>query len=73
MKLTFLFLLIANISFCQSPYGDWYATLKSANLPLVFHINKDGKRDQITVDSPEQFAFDMPGEISIYKNNTLQV
>ena len=33
MKLTFLFLLIANISFCQSPYGDWYATLKAANLP----------------------------------------
>ena len=71
--LAFLFLLVTNISFCQSPYGDWYATLKAANLPLVFHINKDGKRDQVTVDSPEQFAFDMPAEISIYKDNTLQV
>lgn len=71
--LTFLLLLFANMSFCQSPYGDWYATLKAANLPLVFHINKDGKRNQITVDSPEQFAFDMPAEISIMKDNMLKV
>ena len=73
MRLAFLFLLIAQTIFCQSPYGDWYATLKAANLPLVFHINKDGKRNQITVDSPKQFAFDMPAEISISKNNTLKV
>ena len=73
MKLTFLFLLIANISFCQSPYGDWYATLKTANLPLVFHIKKDGKDNQISVDSPKQNAFDMPGEIFISKDNSLKV
>ena len=73
MKLTFLFLLIANISFCQSPHGDWYATLKAANLPLVFHIKKDGKDDQISVDSPKQNAFDMPGEIFISKDNSLKV
>ena len=73
MKLTFLFLLIANISFCQSPYGDWYATLKAANLPLVFHIKKDGKDYQISVDSPKQNAFDMPGEIFISKDNSLKV
>ena len=73
MKLTFLFLLIANISFCQSPYGDWYATLKSADLPLVFHIKKEGKNNQISVDSPKQNAFDMPGEIFIAKGNSLKV
>ena len=73
MKLTFLFLLIANISFCQSPYGDWYATLKSAALPLVFHIKKEGKNNQISVDSPKQNAFDMPGEIFIAKGNSLKV
>ncbi len=73
MKLTFLFLIIANISFCQSPYGDWYATLKAANLPLVFHIKKDGKDNQISVDSPKQNAFDMPGEIFISKDNSLKV
>ena len=73
MRLTVLFLLIAQTSFCQSPYGDWYAILKAANLPLVFHIKKDGKRDQITVDSPKQAAFDMPAQISISKNNSLQV
>ena len=73
MKLTFLFLLIAYISFCQSPYGDWYATLKAANLPLVFHIKKDGKDNQISVDSPKQNAFDMPGEIFISKDNSLKV
>lgn len=73
MKLTFLFLLIANISFCQSPYGDWYATLKSADLPLVFHIKKEGKNNQISVDSPKQNAFDMPGEIFIAKGNSIKV
>ena len=70
MRLAFLFLLITQTSFCQSPYGDWYATLKAANLPLVFHIKRDGKRDQITVDSPKQAAFDMPAQISISKNNS---
>ena len=73
MKLTFLFLLIANIGFYQSPYGDWYATLKAANLPLVFHIEKDGKRNQITVDSPKQQAFKMPAEIVISSDHTLKV
>ncbi len=73
MKLTFLFLLIASISFCQSPYGDWYATLKSADLPLVFHIKKEGKNNQISVDSPKQNAFDMPGEIFIAKGNSIKV
>ena len=73
MKLTFLFLLIANISFCQSPYGDWYATLKSADLTLVFHIKKEGKNNQISVDSPKQNAFDMPGEIFIAKSNSIKV
>ena len=73
MRLAFLFLLITQTSFCQSPYGDWYATLKAANLPLVFHIKKDGKRDKITVDSPEQAAFDMPAQISISEDNSIQV
>ena len=73
MKLTFLFLLITNIVFCQSPYGDWYATLKAANLPLVFHIEKNGKRNQITVDSPKQQAFKMPAEIAITSDHTIKV
>jgi hypothetical protein len=73
MKLTFLFLLIASIGLCQSPYGDWYTTLKAANLPLVFHIKKDGKRNQITVDSPIQKAFNMPAEIVISADHTLKV
>lgn len=73
MKLTFLFFLIANIIFCQPPYGDWYATLKSANLPLVFHVKKEGGNNQISIDSPKQNAFDMPGEIFISKDNSIKV
>ena len=73
MRLTFLFLFFVNLIYSQSPYGAWNATLKAANLPLVFHINKDGKKNTITVDSPKQNAFDIPGEIFISKDNLLKV
>ena len=73
MRLTFLFLFVVNLIYSQSPYGEWYATLKAANLPLVFHIEKDGKRNQITVDSPKQQALKMPAEIVISSDHTLKV
>ena len=73
MRLTFLFLFVVNLIYSQSPYGDWYTTLKAANLPLVFHIKKDGKKNTITVDSPKQNAFDIPGEIFFSKDNLLKV
>ena len=65
MRLLFIFLCIGFFSFSQSPYGDWYATLKTADLPLVFHIKEVGKKTVITVDSPKQEAYDMPAEIVI--------
>lgn len=73
MRLTFLFLFVVNLIYSQSPYGEWYATLKVANLPLVFHIEKDGEKNQITVDSPKQQAFKMPAEIVISSDHTLKV
>lgn len=73
MKLSFVFLFLSVTIFAQSPCGDWYATLKAANLPLVFHITKNKKNYGITVDSPKQKAFDMPGTISISKGNRLKV
>ena len=73
MKLLFVFLLLGFYSFSQSPYGDWYANLKAANLPLVFHIQKDGKKPVITVDSPKQKAFDLPAEIVLSKGNQIKV
>tara|TARA_Y100001978_G_C23689931_1_gene434134 strand:- start:111 stop:1490 length:1380 start_codon:yes stop_codon:yes gene_type:complete len=73
MRLAFLFLLITQTSLCQPPFGDWYATLKAANLPLVFHIQKDGRDKKITVDSPKQKAFGMPAHITISKNNSIQI
>jgi pimeloyl-ACP methyl ester carboxylesterase len=73
MKLIFLFLFIGFYGYSQSPHGDWYATLKAANLPLVFHIQKDGKKTIISVDSPKQKAFNMPAEISLFKDNQLSI
>ena len=73
MKLIFLFLSISVTSLAQSPCGDWYATLKAADLQLVFHITKDKKNHKVTIDSPKQKAFDIPAEISLLKNNRLKV
>ncbi|MDG2154176.1 MAG: hypothetical protein P8K10_09610, partial [Crocinitomicaceae bacterium] len=73
MKLIYLFLFLGFHGYAQSPHGDWYATLKAADLPLVFHIKKDGKKTVITVDSPKQEAFNMSAEISLSKSNQLSV
>ena len=73
MKLFFLFLSISVTSLAQSPCGDWYATLKAADLQLVFHITKDKKNHKVTIDSPKQKAFDIPAEISLLKGNRLKV
>jgi len=73
MKLLYLFLALSFYGYSQSPYGDWYANIKAANLPLVFHIQKDGKKPVITVDSPKQKAFDIPAEILLSKGNQIKV
>lgn len=73
MKLFFLFLSISVTSLAQSPCGDWYATLKAADLQLVFHITKNKKNHKVTIDSPKQKAFDIPAEISLLKGNRLKV
>ena len=73
MKLSILFFFISIFCFSQSPSGDWYATLKAADLPLVFHIQKDKKHQKVTVDSPKQKAFDMPAEINLLKNSGIQI
>lgn len=73
MKLIFLFLSISVTSLAQSPCGDWYATLKAADLQLVFHITKDKKNHKVTIDSPKQKAFDIQAEISLLKGNRLKV
>ena len=73
MKLFFLFLSLSATCLAQSPCGDWYATLKAADLQLVFHITKDKKNHKVTIDSPKQKAFDIPAEISLLKGNRLKV
>ena len=73
MKLFFLFLSLSATSLAQSPCGDWYATLKAADLQLVFHITKGKKNHKVTIDSPKQKAFDIPAEISLLKGNRLKV
>ena len=73
MKLFFSFLFISSFGFVQTPIGDWYSTLKAANLPLVFHIQKNGRKTFLTIDSPKQKAFDIPAEISVSKDNQILV
>ncbi|MDB3905303.1 alpha/beta fold hydrolase [Crocinitomicaceae bacterium] len=73
MKLIYIFLFLSFYGYSQSPFGDWYANLKAADLTLVFHIKKEGKNTTITVDSPKQKAFDMPAEISVSKDNELRI
>ena len=73
MKLFFGFLFISVFGCAQTPFGDWYTVLKAANLPLVFHIQKEGRNANITIDSPKQKAFGMPAEISISRGNQLNV
>ena len=72
MKLIFLFLSISVTSLAQSPCGDWYATLKAADLQLVFHITKDGKNHKVTIDSPKQKAFDIQAEISLFERESIK-
>ena len=71
----FLFILIVSTTQCvaQSPAGDWYSTIEVVGLPIVFHIKKEKKDYQITVDSPKQDAFGMPGNISLAKNNFIEI
>ena len=73
MKLLYLFLFLGFHGYSQSPHGDWYSTLRTADLPLVFHIQKNGKKTIITVDSPKQKAYDMPAEITLLKGNQIKV
>ena len=57
----------------QSPYGEWYARIKTFQLDLVFHIKKEGKQTLLTWDSPNQKAFNVPGEIKLKKKNAIEV
>ena len=73
MKIIFLFLILAFYGFGQSPYGDWFTTLKAADLPLVFHIKKESGKNIVSVDSPKQKAFDMPAKITFSEGNNIKV
>ena len=73
MKLFYLFFILSFYGYSQSPYGDWYANIKSANLPLVFHIQKKDNKAMVTMDSPKQKAFDIPAEISLSEGNQIRV
>ena len=55
MRLFFLFLSISVTSLAQSPCGDWYATLKAADLQSGFsYYERQKKITSLTVDSPKQ-------------------
>ena len=66
-------MIVTSQCVAQSPAGDWYSTIEVVGLPIVFHIKKEKKHYQITVDSPKQDAFGMPGNISLAKNNFIDI
>ncbi len=73
MKIFSLFLLMSYYGFSQSPYGDWYGHVYAANLPLVFHIQKEDNKTTIIWDSPDQKAFGIPADISLSKGNKFKI
>lgn len=59
-------LLLASLSgMGQSLHGDWEGTLRlpMGSLKLVLHINQEGSTPTITMDSPQQGAYDIPMHI----------
>lgn len=72
---TVVFILLSSILFAQEPIGSWYGTLniQGTQLPLVFHVTKNGNEFKTTMDSPKQGAMGMPASKTSYANKMLTV
>lgn len=72
---TIALIFLSSILFAQEPVGTWYGTLNihGTQLPLVFHITKNGSEYSTTMDSPAQNAKDMPSDKTTFTNKTLTV
>jgi len=73
--ITLTFILISCYSFAQSIAGDWYGAVSfnGTNIPLVFHIAKDGDTYTTTFDSPDQGAHGLPTDKTTVTGNQLTI
>ncbi|WP_312819891.1 alpha/beta hydrolase family protein [Kaistella carnis] len=76
MKTKFVFialLLMFQNLFSQNITGSWYGNLdvQGQELPLVFHIEKEGNYLKSTFDSPTQGAKGIPIQKTLFENNEL--
>ncbi|HET8809891.1 MAG TPA: alpha/beta hydrolase, partial [Flavobacteriaceae bacterium] len=76
MKKTILsllaFLFVFNC-FSQKISGEWHGALKiqGLELPLVLHISANGTGFNSKLDSPQQNAYGIPMDSTIFKNDSL--
>ncbi|MEA4981267.1 MAG: alpha/beta hydrolase, partial [Paludibacter sp.] len=78
MKKTLATLIAATIcitAFCQDITGTWNGILKvqGMQLRLVFNISKTDNGYSATMDSPDQWAKDIPVTTISYENSKLQL
>lgn len=68
-----LFLCTVQMFFSQNIIGSWYGNLdvQGQQLPLVFHIEKDGNDLKSSFDSPLQGAKGIPIKKIVFENNDL--
>ncbi|MFI5162128.1 MAG: alpha/beta hydrolase family protein [Sphingobacteriales bacterium] len=73
--ITLAFILISCYSFAQSITGDWYGALSvnGTNIPLVFHIAKNGDAYTTTFDSPDQGAHGLATDKTTVAGNQLTI
>ncbi|MFA4866845.1 MAG: alpha/beta hydrolase [Pedobacter sp.] len=72
---TIALVLISSFLFAQEPVGTWYGNLnlKGLQLPLVFHITKNGTEYSTKMDSPNQRAIGMPTSKTTLEINILTI
>lgn len=68
-----LFFCTVQMFFSQNIIGSWYGNLdvQGQQLPLVFHIEKDGNDLKSSFDSPLQGAKGIPIKKIVFENNDL--
>ncbi len=72
---TVTLILFSSILFAQEPVGTWYGNLKiqGTQLPLIFHITKNGAEYSTKMDSPNQNALGMPTSKTTLEINILTI
>lgn len=73
--LAVLSILFSTLVYSQDISGDWYGKLEVSGMeiPLIFHLEKEGTTYQSTMDSPKQGAFGLKVSETTYENSNLKM